>query len=134
MKTILVDAINTFVIKGEGIYEEMYKLLEKYPNRKIILTGANDEQMERFGLNKMPYEVFTLKHNPEKTDPAYYKTMLSHFNFKPGEVIYFEHDPEAVKSAQSVGIKTFHYDKEKKDLKSLKNFSEKYLSGEIKFK
>lgn len=77
MKTILVDAINAFIIKGEGIFEEMFQLLEKYPNRKIILTGANDEETERFGLNKVPYEVFTLKHNPDKIDPAYYKTMLA---------------------------------------------------------
>jgi len=42
MKTFLVDAINTFVIKGEGIFEKMYRLLERYPNKKIILTGAND--------------------------------------------------------------------------------------------
>jgi len=35
MKIILVDAINTFVIKGEGIFNEMYKMLEQYPNRKI---------------------------------------------------------------------------------------------------
>jgi len=46
MKTILVDAINAFIIKGEGILKEMHILLEKYPNRKIILTGANDGEME----------------------------------------------------------------------------------------
>lgn len=58
MKTILVDAVNAFVIKGEGVFNEMYKMLEQYPNRKIILTGANDEQMEMFGLNKMPLRSF----------------------------------------------------------------------------
>jgi hypothetical protein len=30
----------------------------------------------------MPYEVFTLKHNPEKTDPSYYVRMLEYFNLK----------------------------------------------------
>lgn len=79
MKTILVDAVNTFVIKDKGIFEAMHNLLEEYPNRKIILTGANDEQMEAFGLNDMPYEVFTLKHRPEKTDPKYYEIMLKNF-------------------------------------------------------
>ena len=69
MKTILVDAINAFVLKGEGIFTQMHELLEQYPNKKIILTGANDEQLKKFGLDKMPYEVFTLKHDPEKTDP-----------------------------------------------------------------
>lgn len=76
MKTILVDAIGVFVQKDGSIFKEMHNLLETYPNRKIILTGANDEQMETFGLHEMPYEVFTLKHDPEKTDPEYYTRVL----------------------------------------------------------
>lgn len=122
MKTILVDAIGGFVIKGEGIFEEMHKMLEEYPNKKIILTNADDEAMEKHGLNDMPYEVFTLKHNPEKTDPKYYELMLEHFNLEVEDVIYFEHSEEAVKSAQSLGIKTYLYDSEKKDLVALKKF------------
>jgi len=122
MKTILVDAINAFVIKGEGIFKEMHELLEQYPNKKFILTGANDEQMEKFGLNDMPYEVFTLKHNPEKTNPKYFEIMLTHFNLDANDVIYFEHHEDAVKSAESVGIKTFYYDKDLKDLDALKKF------------
>jgi HAD superfamily hydrolase (TIGR01509 family) len=127
MKIILVDAIRTFIIKGEGIFEDMYKMLEEYPNRKIILTSANDEQSEKFGLKDMPYEIFTLKHNPEKEDPEYYKTMLNHFNLGANDVIYFEHKETALKSAQSVGINSFHYDKDKKDLVSLKKFIDKNM-------
>ena len=127
MKTILVDAVDAFVIEGEGTFKEMQDLLETYPNRKIILTGANDEQFKLFGLDKMPYEVFTLKHNPEKTDPEYYEIMLKHFSLTAEDVLYFEHNPEAVKSAQSVGIKTHYYDPHKKDLEALKDFlSEEY--------
>ena len=122
MKTILVDAINTFVIKGQGIDHEMFSLLETFPNRKIILTNADDEQIKEFSLDKMPYEVFTLKHNPDKIDPKYYEKMLSHFGLNAEDVIYFEHNADAVKSAESVGIKTHHFDKDKRDLKALKNF------------
>ena len=70
----------------------------------------------------MPYEVFTLKHNPEKTDPKYFETMLQNFGLKKDEIIYFEHNPEAVKSAEMVGIKSYYYDPEKKDLVALKGF------------
>jgi HAD superfamily hydrolase (TIGR01509 family) len=126
MKTILVDAVNCFIVeKEEGkfeIFQNMYELLETHPNRKIILTGANDEQMIKFGLDKMPYEVFTLKHNPEKNDPGYYKTLLNKFNLSKDEVVYLEHSMEAVKSAQSVGINSYYYDNDKKDLEGLKNF------------
>ncbi|HUC88769.1 MAG TPA: HAD-IA family hydrolase [Candidatus Paceibacterota bacterium] len=130
MKTILVDAVYCFIIEKEDkfeIFQDMYKLLETYPNRKIILTGASDDKIELYGLNKMPYEVFTLKHNPEKTDPEYYKTLLNKFNFNVKEVIYFEHSIEAVKSAQSIGINTLYYDNDKKDLESLKEFLDKNL-------
>jgi len=125
MKTILVDAVDCFVIKHSdsfSIFKEMHDLLETLPSRKIILTGASDEQFKKFGLDTMPYEVFTLKHNPEKTDPKYYETMLKHFGLNKDDVIYFEHNPEAVKSAQSIGIKTYYYDKDKRDLKTLKDF------------
>ena len=127
MKTILVDAVNTFVIKGKGVFQEMYKLLEKYPNIKIILTNANDKQMENFGLNKMPYEVFTLKHNPEKTDPKFFKIMLRHFNLNAKDAIYLEHNLDAVKCAQSVGIVALNYDKDKRDLITLKKFIDENL-------
>lgn len=127
MKTILVDAVNTFVIAGEGINKEMHELLESCPDKKIILTNANDEQMAKFGLDKMPYEVFTLKHEPEKTDPKYFETMLAHFGLGKEEVVYFEHNPDAVKSAESVGIKAYWYDPERRDLDSLRVFLEENL-------
>ncbi len=131
MKVILVDAVDAFVIEREGsfiIFREMHDLLETYPNRKIILTGANNEQFKKFGLDKMPYEVFTLKHNPEKTDPRYFEMMLQHFGLKSDEVIYFEHNLLAVKSAESVGITSYYYDPYKKDLKALKEFLDRYSS------
>ena len=124
-KVILVDAVDAFVIESNGvfmIFNKMHDLLESFPNKKILLTGANDEQFKKFGLDKMPYEVFTLKHNPEKTAPKYYELMLAHFGLSKNDTIYFEHNPEAVKSAESVGIKSYYYDPQKKDLEALKNF------------
>jgi HAD superfamily hydrolase (TIGR01509 family) len=128
MKTILVDAVDTFVIEGEGIYKPMLDLLQQYPNRKIVLTNANDEQMITYGLTDLPYDIFTLKHNPDKTNPEYFSQFLKHFDLKTEDVIYFEHNPEAVSSAQSVGINSFLYDSEKKDMESLKSFLDKNLS------
>ena len=98
-----------------------------YPNRKIILTNANDDQMIEFGLTNLPYELFTLKHKPDKVDPKYFKKMLEHFSLKPEDVIYFEHNSDAVKSAQSVGITSYYYDPDKKDLKDLKSFLDKNI-------
>jgi len=127
MKTILVDAVDTFVIEGKGVYQPMFELLEKYPNRKIVLTNANDEQMIPFTLTNLPYELFTLKHNPDKVDPIYFEQMFKHFNLKPEDVIYFEHNPDAVKSAESLGITSYQYDADKKDLVALKAFLDNNL-------
>jgi HAD superfamily hydrolase (TIGR01509 family) len=131
MKTILVDAVGAFIYEGEGIYEPLHTLLDTYQNRKIIVTNADYEADNKYGLNDMPYEVFTLKHNPDKPDPAYFKMLLESLNFKPDELIYFEHSPEAVKSAESVGITTYVYDGEKKDLVALKAFLDMNLGATI---
>jgi HAD superfamily hydrolase (TIGR01509 family) len=122
MKTILVDAVDTFVIEGQGIFKEMYDLLETYPNRKIVLTNANDEEAKKFGLDAVPYELFSLKHEPNKTDPKYFELMLVHFGLSKDDVVYFEHNPKAVESAESMGIKSYYYDSEKRDLVALKDF------------
>ncbi len=130
MKTILVDAVDALVVEDKDtfkIFKEMQNLLDAFKNRKIILTGADDEQFKKFGLDKMPYEVFTLKHNPEKTNPKYYKIMLKHFGLSKDDVLYFEHNPEAVESARLVGIISYQYDPDKKDLDSLKSFLNKYM-------
>ena len=122
MKIILVDAVNTFIIKDFVIFQEMYGLLEGYSNKKIIVTNANDEEIVKFGLNKVPYEVFTLKHKPEKTDSKYFRLLMRQYNLKVEDLVYFEHNQGAVESARSLGIKTFHYNPEKRDLDALKIF------------
>ncbi len=127
MKTILVDAINTFVIKGQGIDQEMFELLESFPNRKIVLTNALEERMEQSDFQSVPYEIFSLYNDPGKSDPEFYRLMLSHLMLSADEVVYFEHNPEAVKSAESVGIKTYYFDPEKRDILALKDFLETNL-------
>ena len=121
MKTILVDAWNVLFLE-DGIFEEMHELLEKYPNRKIVLTNANEEEQKKFGIDKSPYEFFTLSHKPDKIDPVFYEKMLDNFNFKKEDVIYFENDKGFAESARLVGIETYHYNKDEKNLSKLKEF------------
>ena len=96
--------------------------MDTLPNKKIIVTNANDEQLITFGIVNMPYEVFTLKHNPDKVDPKYFKILLDHFDLDPENVIYFEHNNDAVKSGTSVGITTHFYDKDERDIVKLERF------------
>ena len=127
MKTILVDAVDTLIIKDQGIDQEMFELLESFPNRKVVLTNAPEDRMEEPDFLEVPYEIFSLYNDPGKTDPDYFHQMLAHLMLNAEEVVYFEHNPEAVKSAESVGITTYHFDSEKRDLKSLKDFLETNL-------
>lgn len=120
-KVILVDAWNTFVTEA-WIDKEMQKILDRFPNKKIILTNADSEKQKEFGIVNMPYLVFTLSNNPPKTDPEYYKRMLSNFWLTSQNTLYFEHNPDAVKSAESLGIKTMWFDKEKRDLGEVERF------------
>lgn len=119
---LLIDALDTFIIEDSGIFQEMYILLETYKNPKLILINADDEQLVTFELVNLPYDLFTLKHKPNKTSVQYFEKMLKHYNLQANEVLYFEHDKEAVKTAQSIGIVTYHYDASKKDLDGLKIF------------
>ena len=108
MKTILVDAWNTFV-KNKNIDSDIYKLLESYENQKIILTNANNKELFKFGIVNMPYEVFSLSHNPNKDDKLYYEKLIEKYSLIITDLVYIEHNKEAVKSAISIGIKTHHY-------------------------
>lgn len=122
-----MDAINGLVLEDGSILEPMHKLLENYPNSKIVLAGANDEQFKRFRLDRVPYEVFTLKHDPEKTDPQYFKILLEKYNLTTDDVVYFEHNENAAKTARSVGIATYLYDHNREDMAALKRFLDESL-------
>lgn len=108
MKTILVDAWNTFV-KNNTIDSDIYKILESYENQKIILTNANNKELINLGIVNMPYKVFSLSHNPNKNDKLYFIKLIEKYNLIISDLVYIEHNKEAVKSAISLGIKTYHY-------------------------
>lgn len=123
MKTILVDAYNTLFLE-QGMDNQLLEILESFENPKIVLTNADDNQLIEFGIDKSPYPVFTLKHNPNKTDGGYYEKMLEHFSLSARNCIYIEHNKEAVEQAEKVGIITHHFNKDTRDLINLKKFIE----------
>ena len=108
MKTILVDAWNTFV-KNNTIDSDIYKILESYENQKIILTNANNKELINLEIVNMPYKVFSLSHNPNKNDKLYFIKLIEKYDLIISDLVYIEHNKEAVKSAISLGIKTYHY-------------------------
>lgn len=122
MKTILIDAVYTFIDENGIIDQKLHNLIKQYPNPKIIVTNADYEKDNKYRLGEMPYEVFTMRHKPDKDDPVYFQTLFAKFNLDPTEVIYFEHSPKNIATAKALGIISHHYDPEKKDLDKLKEF------------
>ena len=72
----------------------------------------------------MPYELFTLKYNPNKNEGEYYEKFLKQYNLKPEQCLYIEHNQEAVEKARETGIETLWLDKEKRDLEEVRKFLE----------
>ena len=128
-KVILVDAVGCLVnLKGE-INHKVFNLIEKFKNKKIVLTNANNSEKKIF-LRNVNYEIFTLNHNPNKPNPEYFRKFLFKYNFSPKQLVYFEHNIDAVKSAQSQGIVTHHFDN---DLGKLKYFLDLNLNSTTDF-
>ena len=122
MKTILVDAVDCFVSDTGKVNKEMHEMLDTFDNPKIIVTNAPDEALSQFGLDRVPYPVFSLKKDPLKTDPEYFNIFLKEKDLGVEDVIYFEHSLEAVESARSLGIDTYFYDHKKANIQHLSEF------------
>lgn len=75
-KIILVDAANTFVTEDGKKNLDMQNMLDGFSHRKIIVTNANEEEKITYGIVDMPYDVFSLAHNPNKTDAAYFAQLM----------------------------------------------------------
>ena len=105
MKTILVDAWNTFV-KNKKIDLRLMKILEKFPCDKIIVTNANLSEQKDLGIINMPYSVFSLSHNPEKTNKLYFDILCNEKKLKKEELLYIEHNIVSVETAKTFGIKS----------------------------
>jgi FMN phosphatase YigB (HAD superfamily) len=63
-----------------------------------------------------------------QTDPDYFQSLLDHFGLTKDQVLYFEHNLEAVKSAQTIGIPSYYYDSTNQDLIALKSFLDHNLA------
>ena len=127
-KIILVDAVHCLVDENGKVNKELKDYLDKFENKKIILTNAPHNKHKDFFSGVKDYQIFTLENKPNKKNPEYYNEFLEKFNLNPEQVIYFEHDKESVQSAKSIGIKTFHY----KNNKEVKKFIEESLVDDWK--
>ena len=128
MKTILVDAWNSLITQN-GVDAEMKALLDEYPNPKIIVTNANAEEQQAFGMVNLPYPLYSMNHHPDKTDPYYFESLLKAYDLNAPDTVYFEHNADAVASAASAGVRAYWFDKNVRDLDKLRQFLEESLQS-----
>jgi FMN phosphatase YigB (HAD superfamily) len=122
MKFILVDAVHTLIDSNFNVDQEMFKMLESFQNQKIIVTNAGGESLERIEKLGILYPIFTLCRNPEKINSDYFRQFMMQYDCKNSDLLYFDHNILAVKAAEIVGIKSFHYEVEKRNIEEVKNF------------
>ena len=123
-KVLAIDAVGCLVNFKGKVNNDIKNLVKKFKNKKIVLTNA-DELEKKIFLKNITYETFSLKHKPNKSNPKYFKKFLLKYKLEPQQLIYIEHDIKAVKSAQSLGIVTHHFNG---NLKNLENFLNLFLN------
>lgn len=122
MKTLLIDAAHTSISATGELLTDVLDLVASYDNPKLVVTNANPEEAKQYKLNTLPYGVYSLNHEPDKTDPLYFERLMDEFGLEPEDIVYFEHTPAAVKAAQSLKITSYHFDEIKRDIEALKAF------------
>ena len=57
--------LGILLLKKKEINKELYKILEGFSNKKIILTNANQNERRDYGIIEMLILFFSLNHDPE---------------------------------------------------------------------
>ncbi len=112
IKAILVDAIYCLFDKDRNLNKELFSILSNYPTKLIIVANADLNDNKNKPLTELisdNIDIYTLKNNPDKTRPEYFEKLLSRYNLKPSEIIYFDHSEVNLNSAKKLRIKTELY-------------------------
>ncbi len=106
-RTILVDGMHTLYNKNFEINQELLNYLNSLSNKKILVVNGYAERARKL----LPgWGVFSLEEEKiDKEKPEFFKKLINKFDFKPEELIYFDHLKDNVESARSLGINSNLY-------------------------
>ena len=108
-KTILVDGMFCIYDKEFNVNKELLKIINSFNARKILVVNGFREKGKQ-ALIGSDFLAFSLEEEKIKKDnPEYFKTLLSRYDLKIYEVLYFDHDENNVKTAKSLGIVSTQY-------------------------
>lgn len=116
-KIILIDALKTIIyaddkynIDSFHLNSELVEYLNKLPNKKIVLTNASGEKLDKIKemLKPFDYEIFTLNANPKKSEGEYFNILMNKYELDLKNVIYFDHNSENLQAAKSKDIEIIY--------------------------
>jgi putative hydrolase of the HAD superfamily len=122
MKTLLVDAIHTTIMKlddswfGVNLVKENLEINKALVNflaslwcRKIVITNAPISLMMDVYNWYHWFDFFSCYNNPNKTDPNYFYELMRVKNLNPSDCFYFDHKQENLDAAKQAGIEWLLY-------------------------
>ncbi|MFW0837754.1 MAG: alanine--tRNA ligase-related protein [Candidatus Komeilibacteria bacterium] len=102
-RTILVDGMHCLYDSDFKRNEEMTKLLQTYPGKKIVVINGHAKEAEQL-TKELGWQVFTLDQTISKDQGDFFIKLLAQVKLKAKQVMYFDHDMANIAAAQSVGI------------------------------
>ena len=115
-RTIFLDGMHCIYDKDFNINQELLNIVNSFEENKILVVNGFREKGHKVLGEK--FKAFSLEEEGiKKSNPEYFKRLMSKFNLKPKNCVYFDHSEENVKSAESLGIKSFHYKNNNQQIK-----------------
>jgi len=122
MKTVLIDGMHCIYDRDFKVNRELLDIVNSFNTNKILVVFKFREKGKK--VLGEGFEAFSLEEEEiEKYDPEYFKRLMSKFNLKPEDCIYFDHREDSVETAKKLGIKSVHY----KNNQQIKQFLEENL-------
>jgi FMN phosphatase YigB (HAD superfamily) len=117
-RTILADGMHTIYDRNFNINKELLEIIDFFDTKKILVVNGFREKGKEVLKNSSITEAFSLEEKQiKKENPEFFEVLLSRFDLKPKDLIYFDHDENNVKSAESVGIISRHYTNNNEEIK-----------------
>jgi len=107
---LLIDFIQTLYIKDSGWNNDLITAIQELDCQSTIVSNISKDRLDELGLtNNLPFKLFTLESNPIKTDRKYFDRLIVILDCEFKDLILIEHNPEVIKTASDLGIKTILY-------------------------
>ncbi len=101
-KVLLLDGMHCLFDENLGVDEAVLSRARALSSRIIVVTMVSRDALSH--LADIGLEVISYDFDPPKTNPDFFKKLLSEKSLSPDDVVYIDHAEENLKSARDAGI------------------------------